>query len=199
MKFVVVALTSASLAGCTFDANGLPGTLPGPDARVEADAGPLDAAAVDAEPPPDAPTPDAAFVCPAGYVKSTVAGGTSYRLVQQSRGWAAAEADCEDDSFGLTHLAVIGDAFELNAVSIVATVPEVWIGVSDRVEEAQYLAVTGESAPFLPWGSGEPNDSGLGGEDCVELNEEVFNDENCLGLLFYVCECDGVPADNDAF
>jgi hypothetical protein len=198
MRSAVLLIGWACAAGCSFDDGGLPGTLPAADAAERPDAPVVDAALIDARPRPDAPPADAAFVCPAGYTRNVVT-GSAYRLVEQSRGWAAAEDDCENDSAGLTHLVVVDDGFEIAELSAIAQVPEVWVGTSDRVEEGVFRQVTGELPGFLPFGPGEPNDEGLGGEDCVELNEELFNDKNCLALLFYVCECDGRPADDRAF
>jgi hypothetical protein len=200
------ALAALVLAACRFDGSGVASDAGGDDdvdgAPTPADAAadaPLDPAdaAVDAAPPP----PDAQ-ACPANYVR--VDGQSSlYRFVGSADDWAAAEADCENDGTatgGGTHLLVLDGASELAAIDP-RVAPPVWIGMSDRVDEGTFVLVTGPVAVFRPFRSGEPNDGGPIGfsEDCVELNGAELNDEGCTANRQYVCECDGVDADPEAY
>jgi hypothetical protein len=187
------------LVACTADTGGLayepepgvdaaPPNLP-PDAAVPPDGPP--------PPPPDAALPaDAPPQCPAGYAYYDT--GTAYRVASGFLTWLDAERDCEDDGFG-THLAVIQDQHELMLLDGLAS-GQVWVGLSDRIDEDVWLWVTGEPAFYLPFKNGEPNDSGPTGEDCVELMADEYNDEGCdFAIQSYVCECDGVPADESSY
>ena len=42
---------------------------------------------------------------------------------------------------------------------------------------------------FLPWGSGEPNDGGSGGEDCAVNSDTTFNDIDCTShTRCFICQ-----------
>lgn len=199
------ALAALVLAACRFDGSGLPSDPPGggvdappalDDAGADAPDDPADAGADATPPPPDAQA------CPGNYV--AVDGQSSrYRLVTSPDDWLAAELDCENDGAatgGGTHLLILDDAAELTAVDP-RIAPTVWIGMVDRVDEGTLVLVTGPGVVFRPFRSGEPNDGGPLGftEDCVELDGNVLNDEGCTANRQYVCECDGVDADPDAY
>lgn len=170
---------------------------PVPDAAIDAapDAATPDAAPdamVDAS-PPDA-MPDAS-PCPSGYAPA--AGGTSmYRTVAGFSSWRTAEADCEDDGPG-THLVVVDDAAENVAVDDMLF-GNLWLGISDRVSEGSFLAVTGGAAPYLDWAAFQPDD--FFGQDCVSMNENArYSDVDCGSLRGYVCECDGIAPDPTSY
>jgi hypothetical protein len=178
---------------------GVPGMVPdGP--LVDAEAAPIDAdvdaaevsidAAVDALIPPDA------IDCPVSYSDIGVA-GSRYRIVTSADGWLAAEVDCENDG-SATHLVVIDGATELAMLDPVVAAT-VWVGISDRIDEGMFLAVTGGTPPFQPWRAGEPNDGIFMPSDCVELDGFEYNDEACGTNRGYVCECDGRPADPSTY
>jgi hypothetical protein len=185
------ALAALVLAACRFDGSGLPSDPPGggvdappalDDAGADAPDDPADAGADGTPPPPDAQA------CPGNYV--AVDGQSSrYRLVTSPDDWLAAELDCEND--GAAELAAVDPRIA----------PTVWIGMVDRVDEGTLVLVTGPGVVFRPFRSGEPNDGGPLGftEDCVELDGNVLNDEGCTANRQYVCECDGVDADPDAY
>jgi hypothetical protein len=202
---VLLALVTSVLGGCEYDvsgaapasddagaqggADGAPGAA---DADVSIDATP---GAPDATPlPPDAATP---LACPSGYTLDPVS-GRAFRLGSFILDWGTAEGACADDGVG-THLAVIRDAAELARVAPIVAGNSVWLGVSDRVTEGEFLAVSGGPVTFLPWAPGEPNDDGLFGEDCVELKDGIYNDHGCGSLEYYLCECDGAGEDTGAF
>jgi hypothetical protein len=156
---------------------------------------PLDAPEDDAEPPPDAPVDAFVLVCPSGYID--VSGQTSkYRLITLTQSWTSAEADCENDGTG-THLAVISDNNEDNAIDALSAASSQWIGVSDRVNEGTFRNVTGPSTAYFDWATGDP-DSGAQG-DCVAIIGTRWEDGNCGSLAQAVCECDGVPPDPTSY
>jgi hypothetical protein len=201
---LLLALATSVLGGCEYDvsgaapasddgslggADGAPGSADA-DLRSDAAPGTPDATLL----PPDAAPP---LQCPDGYSLDPVT-GRAFRLGTFILDWATAEGACADDGVG-THLAVIRDVAELARVAPMVGGNSVWLGVTDRVDEGHFLAVSGGPVGFLPWAPGEPNDDGLFGEDCVELKDGSYNDHGCGSLEYYLCECDGAGEDPDAF
>ena len=152
--------------------------------------------AVDA-PPPDAPTmidadiPDAgpepdAHPCPAMFTDIGI--GSSRYLVDYKKTWPEAEQACESHGAGI-HLVIVDSLEERNALAQLDTVA-LWVGLSDRATERDFVDVTGARPTYLPWAPNEPNDIPPG-EDCVELDTLGFNDNPCDQDQAFVCECDG--------
>ncbi|MBL8624028.1 MAG: C-type lectin domain-containing protein [Myxococcales bacterium] len=185
-----LALTSA----CAFTPAGdgaAPTDAPADDAALATDARPIDAPAIDAAidaRPIDAPPP-----CPGDYV-----GG--YRLITTAQSWRAAEADCEDDTAGLSHLVVIDNVGELatvNAALAALAAGDVWVGVMrDAPTPWVWRVVTGGNASYLPWETGQP--------DNQSNDQQVVTLIRASGLLRDVstgsstdraalCECDRRP------
>jgi hypothetical protein len=144
-----------------------------------------------------------------GY--STIGTQTSrYRLVTTNREWLEAQDDCVDDGTG-THLAVASSMQEHLDIAdaISGASASVWVGASDRYIEALFIPVTGATTTlYVDWYTGaskpEPDNSG----DCVEvvsstapqLGDRRKNfDEDCGESRKYICECDGVAADPNAY
>lgn len=202
---LLLLLALPALGGCTFDPAGATGAG-ATDARASGDAEPSEftdaavgdagsdgAALADAAPPDAAgaadatPPPPDARRCPPSYTELP-ATGHAYRLRHSAQPWFQAADSCEATGAGI-HLAVIDDANELAAVDAFVTSQIVWIGVNDVDLEGHFVKVTGGPATFLPWGQGEPNNSG-GNEDCVELLGPSFNDDSCDTPLPFLCECE---------
>ncbi|MEZ4404588.1 MAG: C-type lectin domain-containing protein [Kofleriaceae bacterium] len=198
MRAVGILLVAA--VGCAFQPTGQAGGAPdgaAADAAVT-DGPPGDAPSPDAEaldaPPIDAVPIDAAPMCP-GYV-----GG--YRFVATSQSWRAAEADCEDDAPGRSHLVVIDDTTELVVVAAIAAANtrDVWVGVvrdgTDSTSPADWAWrwVTGGPATYLPWETGQPNNAG-GFQLVVELGWTTgrLKDVGTAVADAAICECDGRP------
>lgn len=148
--------------------------------------GPRGDALVDA--PPDA----AMFTCPSGYLPIT--GQTSkYRTVLTQLSWSNAEADCENDGSG-THLAVVDDATEHAAVDAL-TGASIWFGLTDRKVEGTPRWATGALPVYTNYG---PNQN-TAGYDCAGIYQGKWAWGDCLTLIHYVCECDGIPPDPAAY
>lgn len=148
----------------------------------------IDAVAVDA--PIDAFMLDAPMGCPLGYT-------SGYRYIAAVQSWRAAEADCENDSSGRTHLIVINDQAELAAINA-AISTDLWVGVvrnpaPDR-SSWQWRAVTGGPATFLPWEAGQP-DNASGNQLVVSLIDAsgLLRDVDISSTRAALCECDGLP------
>jgi hypothetical protein len=173
------------------------------DPHVEAlDAfGVPDAPDPDATPSTDAPaTPDGALACPYDYLLVGPS-GSRFR-VGQAVFWPDAEADCEDDSNGLTHLAVPDDQAENDFIRVNTPDEKLWIGVSRRINDDVFLTVTGDPlGAFAPWSDGQPSSDG----DCTIIwrsdQSGKWYAEPCDGpyTQLTVCECDGLPPDPDSF
>ena len=144
------------------------------------------AAPADAGPPDAAPLPDA-HECPADYTEDPVS-GHAYRFRRTRVTWDEAVEACEETGEDV-HLVTIDDATELALIHGIVNNTVVWVGASDSAVEGLFELVTGEPATFLPWASGEPNNTG--NEDCVELIAgEHFNDQGCSDEHPFVCECE---------
>ena len=152
---------------------------------IDRDAPPSDARVADAS-EPDAAEPPDARLCPGSYMDLGVA-GSRYRL-DFEKTWPDAEVVCERDGAGI-HLVIVDSAAERTALGGLVDVA-VWVGLTDRVNENDFLDVTGIRPAFQPWTNGEPNDLPPG-EDCVELDATGFNDNPCGQIQAFVCECDG--------
>ncbi|XP_041458281.1 macrophage mannose receptor 1-like isoform X1 [Lytechinus variegatus] len=63
-----------------------------------------------------------------------------------------------------------------------------WIGLSDR-GSLQWKWVDNTPAEYFNWAPGEPNENDGLHEDCVEMySSGYWNDEQCLGLAYPICE-----------
>lgn len=147
-----------------------------------ADGAPLDA-------PADAGTPDGALVCPPSFTLH--ASGSCHRGFDTDASWLDAEAQCE--ALG-AHLVVVETMAEASSLPA-----PIWIGVSDRVTEGTYRAVTGATITFTYFDNGEPSG---GSQDCIHTsggNNKRWKDGPCDFPFPFVCEYDGVPADPSAY
>jgi hypothetical protein len=157
----------------------------------------IDAPVVVIDAAPDA-APDAMPAgCPTDYVALDGAPTTSrYRVVAGFVNWGPAEMDCDNDGTG-THLVVVDDAAESAAIDT-AFFGDLWLGASDRRSEGTFLAVTGGPMPYTNWSLFEPDD--FFGQDCAGLDEGGFySDRTCGGNRGFICECDGLEPDPNAF
>jgi hypothetical protein len=160
------------------------------DAAIDAGRGRPDAP-VDASPT----AIDASTQCPQNYVKPPNA-TSMYRVETETTAWLAAAKTCaSEEVFGSTshtHLVVLAEEAERSTVGGLVLSQAVWIGLSDRVNEGEFLGVTQEDTGGYPptsgnpWAPGEPS-----GEDCVGLTPFAeLTDVPCLDSRGYVCECD---------
>ncbi|MNC90340.1 hypothetical protein D3C83_64250 [compost metagenome] len=66
-----------------------------------------------------------------------------------------------------------------------------WIGITDRVDEGVWRAVTAQTMFFTAGASPGGNTTDCGLADV----SGVIGSQSCFGDDSYICECDGVPAD----
>ena len=111
--------------------------------------------------------------------------GRCYRFVDSEKEWTDARNWCRDTGY---QLADIHSAAE-NAFVNGLTGHSVWIGLNDRDSEDRWAWSTGAAVSYVSWNEGEPNNSGIWGEDCVEMrNGGLWNDEGCGSDRRFVCE-----------
>jgi hypothetical protein len=119
---------------------------------------------------------------------------STYRVGRGGSNWFEAELDCESDG---GHLVVIDSQSENDFVLSqmiggAVTPTDLWIGLSDHVDEGTMVWVTGEPLSFENFEPDEPNDAN--GEDCIQLVANgQWNDAGCKAASDYVCECDRAP------
>jgi hypothetical protein len=142
----------------------------------------------------DAPS-DILGVCGPGY--ASWAPLTSRYRIAAALDWSVAEADCETDG---GHLVVVNDLAEHTEVRARIATGNIWIGMTDRITESQYLQVTGGLPDYTAWSGAPPSNTG---EDCVEiLTNSNYEDTSCIQVASafgYVCECDGTSSMIGAF
>jgi hypothetical protein len=173
----LAAVSLVFLVGCRFE---LPQAAP---VDVQGEGG------IDARPDalPDA-LPDAPG-CPADFAPLPDGPpGHVYRLRPQLTTRDAHFNFCKSTS-ARAYLAVPKNATELMNLHAVASAPDFWVGIDDRVNEGVYVsAETGAPATFLPWAAGEPTGFPTGG-DCVVASAAAIFDTVCDGNHPAVCEC----------
>jgi hypothetical protein len=200
MRGAWAALVVVGGIGCGFD-GGNPATDDAPSGTPDAPGIDADPGAPDARPDAmpgapdarvDARLPDATIVlmCPPGYAPIPNAPAL-YRYVGTGDDWLAAEQDCENDGIDVSHLVVFDNTAERNAVDN-EIADDFWIGISDRNTEGTWIAVNGQANPVT---------GGLGGgntaRNCARVKNAngAIEDQECLDVDAYVCECDGLPGD----
>lgn len=181
-------------AGCAFRPSGGDGTAgdDGDGGQTDGPAGIDTQATTDAPLPIDAPTPFDPARCPSSYDKSVDSLPQRYRIAGSLTGWDSARGDCANDSEGLTHLVVLDDPAEREAVlgildRSLARVAY-WLGV-DR-EGGQTRSVSGQTVwePNVNLGNGQALYWATLLEDTVRAQSKSNN------FHWVLCECDGRPS-----
>jgi hypothetical protein len=169
----VVAL--CLLAGCiVFDGGGQsPPPIDGPPAG---DGPPTNDGGI------DAPIDAATFECRLGYNSITNGQvGHQYKVLASPAIWTTQQAACAADG---TYLAIPDSAAELGAFAA-ATGVTVWVGVSDRVTENEFVDTKGAAYNALSL-AGNNN-----ADDCVLSSDGTVLDVDACGLqAVSLCECE---------
>ncbi|KAK2840178.1 hypothetical protein Q5P01_013918 [Channa striata] len=122
--------------------------------------------------------------CPAGW---TMFGWSCYILSSRSGAWTNARRDCKTKGADLLVINSVEEQKFLSGFSNVDT----WIGLSDSSEEGKWKWVDGTLLSLMYWNEGEPNNIGMGGEDCGEMAADTghkWNDLHCDQSLRWICE-----------
>lgn len=151
---------------------------------VDAPTAPPDSSPTnDAAPPPDA--------APCVEGDARIVGGTTgscYIYVATPTTWLEAKAACE--ALG-AHLVVSTSPSENSDFTSLVGQLDAWTGGNDIGQEAVWVWLTGELMAYTNWRSGEPNDSGTDGEDCLVIegdNAGLWDDRPCAAAYGYICE-----------
>lgn len=192
MRAAALAVLASCSASCSFSPAGAPNVpddeppLPDADVVDAPDGGPPDA-------PPDGPP---AAACPADFAPiDDGQSGSKYKIYgwargpsNQSRTFAAARQLCADQG---AFLAFPVDRDELaalrEAIPRDPDRPWHWLGLTDAGTEGTWMTVLGMPAPYLRWGSGEPD--GGTAANCLVAHEERMYDSNCQSPQPFACEC----------
>jgi hypothetical protein len=139
--------------------------------------------------PPDAAAPPDAAPCVEGDNQLVGdATGDCYIYVSAPTTWLEAKAACE--ALG-AHLVVSTTGPENADFTVLAGLLDVWTGGNDVAQEAVWTWITGELMGYTNWRSGEPNNGGTSGEDCMVLegdNAGLWDDRPCAATYGYICE-----------
>ncbi|XP_071791023.1 echinoidin-like [Asterias amurensis] len=126
-----------------------------------------------------------------------------YRFMGHEMSWTDAENHCREffTISGQGHLASVHSSdessflvqyLESSLVSVYGT--QVWIGMSDQSNEGTYSWSDGTALDYNEgWLSGQPDDTGSGGEDCVDIwylgeSGTGWNDHICSTPHSHVCK-----------
>jgi len=161
---------------------GLDGSAAPPDAPV----GPIADAASG---PPDAAPPADAAPCVEGddrVVGTTT--GHCYIYFAAPATWYDARAACE--AIG-AHLVVSTSQQENDDFSPLAGLLDVFVGGTDAPMEGVWIWIDAEPMGYTNWRTGEPNNGGTNGEDCMVIegdNGGLWDDRACDNTYGYICE-----------
>ncbi|XP_028016316.1 CD209 antigen isoform X4 [Eptesicus fuscus] len=111
--------------------------------------------------------------------------GSCYIFSKIQSTWKASVSACEDMR---AQLVVINNAEEQKFLISwdIRKDKSTWIGLSDEHNEGSWKWVDNTPLNISFWKKGEPNNQG--DEDCAELSGNGWNDNNCNGELFWICE-----------
>lgn len=125
--------------------------------------------------------------CPSGY---QAIGSSPHRYqALASSSWDRARSACKDASSS-AYLAVPDDAAELVNLAAIAATQPFWIGIDDKANRDMFVTQTGTAATFLPWATGQPDQSAPP-KDCVNaISMTEIATERCGTSRVAVCECE---------
>ncbi|XP_072020262.1 macrophage mannose receptor 1-like [Amphiura filiformis] len=145
-----------------------------------------------------APTPLPTGNCPNGALKFD---SRCYMflgaLVEDRTDWEGARARCE--GFGMQLATIHSQQVQSYLTSNMKDLTySMWIGLSDRTFNHQFVWADGTVVDFTNWNNGEPNDADED-EDCVEMiyrEDDVgeWNDLACATINGFVCQRNPDPS-----
>jgi hypothetical protein len=118
----------------------------------------------------------------------------SFAYCTPRRPWEDARLACRALSGDLAWFDDAAQQAEVLATVAAYSAPlDVWIGLSDLVEEGQFSWTGGQSPGWSTWGEGQPNEGGAG-QDCVRLQVDgSWNDTDCGMKYPALCRGTGLP------
>jgi hypothetical protein len=151
-------------------------------------------------PPPDADAgvdvpidmPDPVVGCPMPEFMAVTGQTHLYKKLPSTISWdnaAGSAGNCKRSSMS-AYLAVPDDPTELASIATVAGGTPFWVGVDDKATQGTFVTQTGMTASFLPWATGQPDQS-QPPKRCVEvLSTMEYATDRCGNSHIAVCECE---------
>ncbi|XP_071843537.1 uncharacterized protein [Apostichopus japonicus] len=114
-----------------------------------------------------------------------------YWISNYTSTWSDAVDRCRQ-LFNNGHLVHIDNEEEYNEVKAIrdqANIGDafVWIGIHDSEQEGEWKYEDGSPLTYDNWRDGEPNNYN-NEEDCVEMGYGLYNDRDCMAILYFCCE-----------
>ncbi|NWX19669.1 CL17A protein, partial [Aegotheles bennettii] len=124
------------------------------------------------------------MTCPAGWEQFAK---TCYFFSAATKPWVAAKEFCATVG---AHLAIVDTEQENKFLANHIMNDRVfWLGMTDAHQEGDWQWVNGRSLSLSFWNSGEPNNAGHHGEDCVTIySNGRWNDDVCSNSHPWICE-----------
>lgn len=116
--------------------------------------------------------------------------GSCYWFSRFLSNWKSAESTCQHRN---AHLVIINSDSEEKFLESweVRHEKRTWIGLSDQHNEATWQWVDGTPLQLSYWKPGEPNNDE--NEDCAELYNDGWNDDQCKREKVWICEKPSAP------
>ncbi|XP_078659901.1 lymphocyte antigen 75-like isoform X2 [Branchiostoma floridae x Branchiostoma belcheri] len=134
--------------------------------------------------------------CPPGWIDY---GGNKCYWIENSNkmNWTAARSFCQSQGQH-ANLVAINDEFEQSFLTAQlwpyrAREDNLWIGMSEQVNQNMFLWTSGHPVTYTNWVNGEPNDWMSNVEECVEMyvledHPGQWNDERCEQNRGFICQ-----------
>ena len=146
------------------------------------------------------PAPDtAAPRCAAGFDPVPDA-PLQYRFEVTPVSWSEALETCR--GFGPGHSLALptsdAERLALGAAARAKLVDRWWLGGTDEAMEGVWIDPEGAPIDYQPWAPGEPNNTGEGGENCLDIladpiegvdRTDRFDDRACGAAYPFICVC----------
>ncbi|XP_016137070.1 CD209 antigen-like protein D [Sinocyclocheilus grahami] len=107
-----------------------------------------------------------------------------YYVSSEKKNWTESKRDCTERG---ADLIILNNKQEQDFLKTFPGRSEVWIGVTDSVEEGRWKWVDGSTLSPGFWTSGEPSDSS-GNEDCVVNLSSGVADYSCDKTFKWICK-----------
>ena len=118
-------------------------------------------------------------------------GANRYQFKNLLYSWAMADSYCRSlqvmNSTKYSHLAVVDDQTDLNAIAATTGASAAWVGLTYDSTLSRWNWITAQNVPFPVWGTSEPDGTG----PCAVATSLGLDDVACDESHGFVCECDG--------
>ena len=124
-----------------------------------------------------------------------------WKFYPDKKTWLAAQQFCERLGGTLPSLVSLSQLEELAAIPGSQKVispfitGEIWLGARDQQQEGNWTWTDGTQWSFSAWRSGEPNNLGPGGENCLVMSERRWLDVSCDSLYMFFCQVEATKVE----